>query len=71
MFYRGINGLPNARNRNVLPSKLRSVELFKVEQMFFFTTAIIAKLKGGAINDKQPPLTTSVKVKVLLGYIPN
>ena len=56
IYCEGINKLPC----NVLPSKFRPAYLFKVEKMFFFSTAIIRQLEGGAIYDKHPPHPTSV-----------
>ena len=53
--------LPNAKNHNVLPSKLGPELRFKIEKMlFFFSTAIISQMEGGAIYDKHLPLTTFV-----------
>ena len=58
----GINKLTNAKNFNVLASKLRPVKTFKGEKCYFPVEKIIAQppnVTGGAIYDKDPPLTTS------------
>ena len=46
-FHEIINGLPNAIDCNVLPSKLQPVKHFKAEFFFFFIKAVIAQLTDG------------------------
>ena len=53
--------LLNAKKRNVLASKLRPVKTFKGEKCNFLEEKVIAQPlsdTGGAIYDKDPPLTT-------------
>ena len=53
--------LLNAKKRNVLASKLRPVNTFKGEKCNFLEEKVIAQPlsdTGGAIYDKDPPLTT-------------
>ena len=51
------------KKRNVLASRLRSVKTFKGERCYFTGQKVMAQpptVTGGAIYDKDPPLTTSV-----------
>ena len=61
MVCRGINKLQNAKNRNVLASKLRALNMFKGGKCYFTGERV---LEGNSDTDGRAieyfPLTTSV-----------
>ena len=51
------------QKKKILASKLQPVKTFKGEKCYFTGEKVIAqppRVTGGAIYDKDPPLTTSV-----------
>ena len=66
MFCEGTNKLPNAKNRNVLPSKLRPVNLFKNYQHFQFNknTQKSCIVKKNPLNENvsKLPLTSMCQI---------